>query len=295
MQDKLIKAVARNGNVRIYALRSTNLVEKARLQHDLWPTSLAAMGRLLSVTVMMASMLKEEDHSIIVQLNGGGPIGTCMVQAYGNGQVKGFVGDNEIYLKYNESNKLAVGLAVGNQGYLQVTKDMKMKDKFTGQVALQTGEIGDDFAYYFAVSEQTPSVVSLGVLVDTDYSCKASGGLLIQLMPNALEEDIVVVEEVVKHLQPISSLIEEGKLLEDIVTSLFNDAKILESKQVGWHCDCSKDRFKGALSTLKEEDLIQMIEEDHQAEVKCEYCNTKYIISEEELKFILGFKRSCLK
>lgn len=295
MKDILVKGLALNGHARLYAVKTTKLCEDARLQHDLWPTSLATLGRIMSIGAIMGAMLKNDEEKIVIQINGHGPIGTCMVECKGNGDVKGFVGDNEIYLKYNDTNKLAVGMAVGKDGYLKITKDMGLKNNFTGQVELQSGEIGDDFAYYFTVSEQTPSVVSVGVLVDTDNSCKSAGGLLIQLMPDATEDDIVTIENAIKGLKPISTLIDEGNTPKMILKSLFDDVEILEEKEVRWHCDCSKDRFKAALTTLKEEDLLEMINEDHGCEVKCEYCNTLYQFTEEELKFILEFKKSCLK
>lgn len=295
MDDYLVKGLALDGKVRMYAVNTTELCQSARLQHDLWPTSLATLGRIMSVGVMMAGMLKEEDEKIIIQINGHGPIGTCMVECKSNGDVKGFVGDNEIYLKYNDTNKLAVGLAVGTDGYLKVTKCMGMKTNFTGQVELKTGEIGDDFAYYFTVSEQTPSAVSVGVLVNTDYNCLAAGGLLIQIMPDATEEDIEKVEKVVANIKPISMLIAEGIEPKEILIGLFKDTQILEEKEIRWHCDCSKDRFRGALSTLATSELQDMIEETHGCEVKCEYCNTKYEFSEEDINNIIEFKKSCGK
>lgn len=277
--------------VRIFCADTTRVVETARLQHDLWPTSSAVLGRVMSIAGIMGSMLKNDDEKIIVNINGGGPVGTVMVEAKGNGDIKGFVGDNEIYLKYSSTNKLAVGLAVGTNGYLSVSKDLGLKDSFTGKVALQTGEIGDDFAYYFALSEQTPTVVSLGVLVDTDNSIKAAGGLLIQLMPGVSEEVISEVEKITANLKPISNLIEEGLSAEDIIFKYFPDAVIYTKKEIRWHCDCSRDRFKGALTTLPIEDLNEMITLDHGAEVKCEYCNTKYKFTEDELKTIVEFKK----
>lgn len=295
MKDSLVKAIALGGKVRIYAVKSTELCETARLQHDCWPTSQAALGRIMSIGTIMAAMLKNEDEKIVIQINGNGPIGTCMVECRYNGDVKGFVGDNEIYLKYNDSNKLAVGLAVGTDGYLKVTKYTGLKNNFTGQVALQSGEIGDDFAYYFTVSEQTPSAVSVGVLVNTDTSCKAAGGLLIQILPDATEEDIQKVEKVVANLKSVSQLIDEGLTPQDIIKLCFEDAEILEEKSIQWNCDCSKDRFKAALSTITSQDLEEMIHEDHGCEVKCEYCNKTYKFNEDDLKLILEFKKSCGK
>ncbi len=295
MKDVLIKAVAANQKVRIIACSSTTLCEAARKQHQCWPTSAAALGRVLSMAAIMGSMEKKQDQKTTIQINGGGPIGTIMADGWGNGNVRGFVGDNEQYLKYNDTNKLAVGIVVGTDGYLKVSKNMGLKENFTSQVKLQTGEIGDDFAYYYTVSEQTPSAVSLGVLIDVDNSVKAAGGMLIQIMPNATEEDIRVAEQAINKLRPISSMIDEGMTPQDIVHSIFDDCEILSEQAIQWHCDCGKERFYGALSTLSAEDLTEMITEDHACEVTCEYCNSRYNFSEEELKSILEFKSSCGK
>jgi len=172
---------------------------------------------------------------------------------------------------------------------------MGLKDQFAGQVALQSGEIGDDFAYYFTVSEQTPSAVSVGVLVDTDYSIKSAGALIIQVMPDALEEDIVACEQAIAQLRPVSELVAEGMSAEDLVHACFKDAEILSEQQLSWHCDCSKDRFKAALTTLDRKDLEEMLEEDHGCEVKCQYCNTAYQFDEHDLNIILEFKAACGK
>ena len=191
MKDGLIKALACDKRVRIYLCATTALVDEARKRHDLWPTASAALGRTLSVGVMMGSMLKSDKEQLTIQINGNGPIGTIMVDAYSDGHVRGFVGEPHVHYQYNDTGKLAVGIAVGKDGYLEVIKDFGMKDNWSGKVALQSGEIGEDFAYYFTVSEQTPSAVSLGVLVNPDHQVQAAGGLLIQMMPDATEEDIV--------------------------------------------------------------------------------------------------------
>lgn len=293
--NKIIKAIALDNKVRILGCDIRQLCNQAALQHDLWPTSLAALGRIMAVGAMMGADLKKDEEKIVLNINGHGPIGTCLVEAYGNGDLRGFVGDNKIYLKYNDSNKLAVGAAVGKDGYLQVIKDLKLKDTFTGKVQLQSGEIGDDFAYYFMVSEQTPSVVSVGVLVDTDNLCKAAGGLIIQLLPEATENEIQQVEQLLKTLRPISELLAEEQTIETIVENLFADVKILGEKEVRWHCDCSKQRFTDALKTVATEDLQQMIDEDQGCEVKCEFCNTKYQFSASELEEIIRYRQSCGK
>lgn len=289
--NEVLIGTALDDKVRIYCLNSTNLVEKTRLLHDLWPTASAALGRVESVVAIMASLLKGDDEKIVVSINGGGPIGTILVEAKGNGDIRGFVSNNEVYLKYDNFDKLAVGLAVGTDGYLSVSRNMGLKESFTSKVKLQTGEIGDDFAYYFAVSEQTLSVVSVGVLVEVDYSIKAAGGLLIQLLPNHTEETIIQVEELLKRLKPISSLIDEGYSSEEIMNDLFDDVRILGKKEIRWNCDCSKERFRAALSTLDVNDLKEMIKEDHGAHIKCEFCNSEYEFNEDDLKNIVEFKR----
>ena len=295
MKDTIIKALALNNHIRIIACTTTNLCEKARLQHDLWPTSAAAMGRTLSATAMMGSMLKDDREKITVSINGNGPIGTIMAESFKNGNVRGFVGDNQQFLQYNDTNKLAVGLIVGKDGYLRVIKDLGLKEKFEGKVALVSGEIAEDFAYYFTVSEQTPSAVSLGVLVDTDNSVIAAGGLIIQVMPNATDSEISAVEKVVSNLMPISSLIEKGMDASAIVKSLFEEVNILEESELNWFCNCHKDRFKAALTTLGNDDLLDMKDNEHGCEVKCEFCNTTYKFDENDLQLILDFKKTCGK
>lgn len=295
MKDKLVKATAHEGRIRIIACTTTNCCETARADHDLWPTSAAALGRVLSVGCMLGSMLKTEEEKVTIQINGNGPIGTIMADAYANGAVRGFVGDPHIQLTYNDSGKLAVGVAVGKEGTLKVIKDLNLKNDFTGQVALQSGEIGDDFAYYFTVSEQTPSAVSVGVLVDTDNSVKAAGGILIQMMPDANEEDLAAAEKAVNSLRPVSSLVMEGKTARELALDLFEDVAVLEERDVFFKCDCSKDRFMGALSTLDMKDLQEMKDEDHGCEITCQFCSKQYHFTEKELESIMEFKRSCGK
>ena len=288
MKDRLLKALAREGRVRIYICDTTRLVQEAKERHDLWPTASAALGRVMSVGCMMGSNLKSEKEKLNIVINGGGPIGTIMVDAHSDGSVRGFVGDSHVHYMYNDSGKLAVGIAVGTNGYLEVKKDMGLKEDFSGKVALQSGEIGDDFAYYFAVSEQTPSIVSVGVLVEEDNNIIASGGLLIQMMPDASEEDIVYTESLVKTLQPMSNMIRDGKSLESILSSLYPDHKILEERLLSFTCECSRDKMEGAIQTLAKEDLKAMIEEDHGCEITCQFCGDTYQFSEEELNHLLA-------
>lgn len=288
MESKIIIGTALNRHVRFYLGDTTKLVEDARLIHDCYPTSLAALGRLMSITACLGLRQKEEGESITATINGGGAIGTIMATADSEGNVKGFVGDNHIYLKYNENNKLAVGLVVGKNGYLKVLKNLKLKTDYTSQVALQSGEIGDDFAYFFSVSEQVPTIVSVGVLVDVDYSCKAAGVLLIELLPNHSEEDIEFLEDLAKNLEPISSVIDKDKDLVKYIKSIFNDAEILETEEIRYHCNCSREKFLAKLLTLPKKDLEEVLEDKH-LEIKCEFCEKKYEYDEEDLKVLMKY------
>lgn len=288
MESKIIIGTALNKHVRFYLGDTTSIVEKARIVHDLWPTSLAALGRTMSVCSCLGLMQKGENESVTVTINGGGEIGTIMVTANNNGIIKGFVGDPHCYLKYNDGNKLAVGLVVGTNGYLKVLKNLKLKQSYTSQVALQTGEIGDDFAYYFKVSEQIPTVVSVGVLVNEDYSCKSSGILLLELLPNHTEEDIIYLEELVKKLEPISSVIEKDNNLVKYIKSLFNDVEILEEQELKYECDCSREKFLANLLTLPKSDIEELAKEEF-IEVKCEFCNKVYKYTKKDLEKVLSY------
>ena len=291
MKHTLVKALVCEERVRVIVNSTTNLCEEARQRHDCWPTAAAALGRVLSIGSIMGSMQKSENEKVTIQINGGGPIGTIMVDCFPNGDVRGFVSDPYQFYTYNNTGKLAVGVAVGNQGTLKVIKDLGLKDDFAGSVQLQTGEIGDDFAYYFTVSEQVPSAVSLGVLVEPDNSVSAAGGMLIQMLPNATEEDIVKMEQILSNIKPMSELIHEGKTPEQIILETFDDAKILSEQDIKFNCYCSEEHMKEALSTLTEDEMNKMIEEDHGCEIVCHWCNTKYQFNEEELKEIYNENR----
>lgn len=284
--NNVIIATALNKHVRVYLFNSREVVEEARKLHDLWPTSCAALGRTLSITSLMGLMQKQENETVSVTINGGGSIGTILCVANSKGEVKGFCGDNEIYLKYNDSNKLAVGLCVGTNGYLKVTKNLKLKQQYTSQVDLQTGEIGDDFAYYFSVSEQRPTIVSVGVLVDTDYSVKSSGAMIIELLPNHTEEDIQYLENL--KLEPISTVLDVDDNLYNYLNKLFSDAEVLEEKNVIYKCGCSKEKFMADLLTLPRKDIEELALED-QINIKCEFCNTEYIIDKKDINTLLTY------
>lgn len=289
MKDEIVIAEALGGQVRIHAARSTAMVEEARVHHHLMPTSLAALGRIMTVSSILASDLKREDEKIVTVVNGHGPAGTVLVQALGNGDVRGFIGDPNIYMVRDDGH-LDVGGALGTNGTLTVTKDLRLKDPYTGVVDLQTGEVGDDFAYYYAISEQTPSIVGVGVLVSPDGTTKAAGGLVIQLLPFAGEDAVEACEEVSRIMKPVSTLIDEGNDLEMIIKKYFPDAQILDHRDIRFHCSCSREHFKDALATLKDSDLQEMIEDGKGAEIRCQYCNTYYNFDTEDLKQVMEMK-----
>lgn len=286
MENNVVIAEALNGNARVYLFDSKEMVEKARTLHDLWPTSCAALGRTLAVTALMGLMQKEKGETVTVTINGNGPIGTILCVADCEGNVKGFCGQPHIYQTYENTHKLAVGLAVGTDGYLKVTKNLRLKQNYTSQVKLQSGEIGDDFAYFFVVSEQIPCIVSVGVLVDKDDSVRSSGAMIIQLLPGHKEEDIEYLEKL--DLKPISSVFDQGTKMEDYLYELFPDAKILEERSVRYHCDCSKERFLSKLLTLSIDDLKEIAQDDS-IDVKCEFCDKEYHFDHDDIEELMNY------
>jgi len=279
--DQLIRALAHQGKIRIFVATTTQLVEEARQKHNTYPTASAALGRLLSVGVCMGSMLKSKDEKVSLIIRGDGPLKTLMVDANNQGIVRGFAANPQVHLISPITQKLDVAAAIG-AGKLQIIKDMNMKTNYTSTIDLQSGEIGEDFAYYFTVSEQTPSAVSVGVMVDTDSSILAAGAIIIQMMPDADSIDIEIAEHVVKHLKPVSQMIAEGMQAKDIASVLFDDVEILSAIPVKFECSCSKNRMRQALLTIEAKDLKEMINEDHGCELTCHFCNTVYEFTEEE-------------
>ena len=289
--DKIAIGLARNNNIRIYSIVNTDLVSEAQQRHGLWPTASAALGRVLSVTAMMGAMSKIENEKVTIQIKGDGPILNITASANNKGEVRGYVGDPQIMLSYTKTNQLAVGLAVGN-GVLQVSRDLGLKNTFVGTTDLISGEIGDDFAYYFNISEQTPSAVSVGVLVDTDNTIISSGGLIIQMMPGASEEDIVAAEKAVESLRPISELVKENKTANDLILDLFDDAKIIEERDVIFKCDCSREKMERGLLTLDKSEIIDMINDNENIETVCNFCNEKYIFTIDDLRKLIDVKEA---
>lgn len=289
MNDYIIRATAAGDTVRAFAIRSTDLTAEARELHHTFPVVTAALGRLLSAGAMMGSMMKGEDDKLTLQMKGDGPIAQMTVTADSHGNVKGFAANPSVDIPLKRAGKLDVGGAVG-KGFLTVIMDLGLKEPYNGQVEIQTGEIGDDLAYYFTVSEQTPSVVGLGVMVDTDSSVKHAGGFILQVMPDAAEETIAALEEKVAGADPVTTMMDNGMSPEDILEFYLGDLglKITEKLPVRYYCGCSKEKVAGALATISTEYLQEMINDGEEIEVKCYFCNSAYKFSTEELEEIIA-------
>ncbi|CEG29570.1 Hsp33 family molecular chaperone HslO [Bacillus sp. B-jedd] len=288
MSDYLVKAIAYNGQIRAYAVRSTETVAEAQRRHYTWPTASAALGRAMTAGLMMGAMLKGDDK-LTIKIEGGGPIGNILVDSNAKGAVRGYVTNPQTHFELNEKGKLDVRRAVGTDGTLTVVKDLGLRDFFSGSVPLVSGELGEDFTYYFASSEQVNSSVGVGVLVNPDNSIKAAGGFIFQLMPGTTEDTITRLEERLKTIEPVSKMIERGLTPEEILEELFGQEEVtlLEKMPVGFECTCSKERFANAIVSLGQEEITAMIEEDGKAEAHCHFCNEKYQFSKEELEELL--------
>lgn len=284
MKDYLIKALAYDGQVRAYAIDSTETVSEAQKRHYTWPTASAALGRSMTAGVMLGATLKGE-AKLTIKIEGGGPIGIILVDTNTKGEVRGYVTNPQTHFDLNEHGKLDVRRAVGTEGTLTVVKDLGLKEQFSGQVPIVSGELGEDFTYYLVSSEQTPSSVGVGVLVNPDNSILAAGGFLIQLMPGTSEETVSAIEKRLKEIPPISKMIENGLTPEDILAEIFgkDNLKILDQMPVSFVCPCSRERIESAIISLGKDEIEAMIEEDGKAEAQCHFCNENYQFSKEEL------------
>ncbi|MCC0647551.1 Hsp33 family molecular chaperone HslO [Clostridioides sp. ZZV15-6598] len=288
MKDYVLRATSGNGQVRAFVATTRNTVEEARRLHETTKVATAALGRTLTATSIMGLMMKNDSDKLTVIIKGGGPIGTIIATANSKGIVKGYVGNPHVEVDDYPNGKLNVAAAVGTEGVVKVIKDLGLREPYNGTYPLVSGEIAEDFTYYFAVSEQTPSVVALGVLTKDD-EVEFAGGFIVQLMPDAEEETIAKLEENVAKLPSITNMLKEGNLPEDILNRVLDglEPKVLDTCEVGFECECSKERVKTALVAIGKKSLAQIIEEDKQAEVGCQFCNEKYMYSEEELLEIL--------
>ena len=290
--DYLVKSMTKDGKFRAYAVNATQLVEKAHEIHDTWSASSAALGRTLVGTLLLATAGLQGEAGMTVKIQGNGPVGYIVADGTANGTVKGYMGNPHVNLPSNDKGKIDVAGAVGTKGTLSVTK-MAPGDKtpYTGEVNLVSGELGDDFTYYLAQSEQIPSAVGLSVFVNTDDSIEVAGGFMIQVMPGASNEEISKLEKTLKGMPLVSEMLRDGDTPEDILHKMFgNELKILDKMPVRYECDCSKQLFARALESIASKDLKKLIDEDHHAETVCQFCGKKYEFSEDELQLIYDKK-----
>ncbi len=286
MADYIVNAITSNGAIRVVAADTTELCNRAQEIHKMSPTAAAALGRTLTAAAIMGSMLKSADDSLTIQLNGGGPIGKVVAVGDGNANVKGYVGNPLVDLPLNDKGKLDVGGAIGRDGMLGIIRDLGLKEPYVGQVPLVNGEVAEDLTQYYATSEQLPTAVALGVLVDVDYTIKAAGGFILQVRPGAYDEDIDNVERTVQSISSVTEMLSNGKKPEDIVEQLLSDYEIeyFDNVPTKYECDCSRDRTDRALISLGKDELTKIIEEDGKAEITCHFCDNIYKYTKEELE-----------
>ncbi len=288
MKDYIVRATAADGQIRAFAVTSRETVETARIKHNTSPVATAALGRLMSAGAMMGAMMKGEKDILTLQIKCGGPIKGLTVTADAHGNVKGFADNPQVMLPPSAKGKLDVGGAVG-LGILSVMKDMGMKEPYVGQTELKTGEIADDLTYYFASSEQTPSSVGLGVLMEKNNTVKQAGGFIIQLMPFAEESVVGLLEKKLSSIKSVTSYLDQGytpeQLLQEILGEL--NPEILERTDTRFFCNCSKERVEKVIASVGRKDLNEMIQDHEPIEVKCHFCNEAYEFTTEDLKRII--------
>lgn len=288
MEDYIVRATAADGQVRAFAVTSRDMVETARARHNTSPVVTAALGRLLTAGAMMGVMMKGEKDLLTLQIRCSGPIKGLMVTADSKGHVKGFADVPQVILPPNKKGKLDVGGAL-DLGVLSVIKDLGMKEPYVGQTELKTGEIGDDLTWYFANSEQTPSSVGLGVLMEKNNTVKQAGGFILQLMPFASEEVITGLEKRLTGMQSVTDYLDRGFTPEQLLQELLGEfgMEILEYMDASFSCNCSKERVEKAIVSIGRKELNDMIREGKPIEVKCHFCNTPYEFTVEDLKNII--------
>lgn len=289
MKDYVIRATSENGEVRAFVARTTNMVEDARKAHNTTKVATAALGRTLTATSMMGLMMKNKGDELTAIVKGGGPIGTILATSDAQGYVRGYVTNPDVEVENYPNGKLNVAGAVGNDGTIKLIKDLGLREPVNGMSPIVTGEIAEDFTYYFTVSEQTPSAVSLGVYT-THYNVEHAGGFIVQLMPDATEATIAQLEKNIGKIKSITEMYREGLTPEDVLELVLEGLNpvILDKLEVGFRCVCSKERVKKAFIAMGKKALSEIIEEDHQAEITCQFCSEKYHYNEDELREILS-------
>lgn len=289
MKDRIVRGTAKDGMIRVIGGITTNLVADGTSVHECSPVASVALGRMLTAGALMGTDLKSEKEVLTLKINGGGEAKGITVTAHNDASVKGFIGNPYIDCPLNSKGKLDVGGAIGTNGILYVIKDLGLKDPYVGQVPIHSGEIAEDLTYYYTVSEQTPSAVSLGVLVDKDLSIKAAGGFIIQMMPDAdpLLADILMYR--LEEIPSITTMITNGKTIEEILEYIFEDMdlKLEFANEPKYVCDCSRERVEKALISIGEKDLQEIYDEQKNEEVVCHFCNKKYVFTPEDIKVLL--------
>ncbi|MDR0951726.1 MAG: Hsp33 family molecular chaperone HslO [Oscillospiraceae bacterium] len=283
--DEIIRAVTKNGEAKISAISARKIIQSARSYHNTSPVAAAALGRTLCAASLLGDLLKEEDATLTIRINGGGPIGTVMAVSDSFGNVRGYVDEPFIDLPLKPNGKLDVGGAVGRDGTFTVSRDLGLKDPYVGSSALVSGEIADDLAFYLLESEQVPSACGLGVLVDTDLSVKCAGGFIVSLLPGAPEELITLIEHNIAQMGSVTSVLEYGTatdLVNRVLAGL--EPEILQSVPVEYRCYCSRDRVQKTLASLGGETLREMLSDGKPTEVVCQFCNTAYEFTDEEVE-----------
>ena len=290
MEDRIVRAISSDGMVQAAAIYSRNLTERARQIHKTLPVATAALGRALAGASMMGNALKGQGASLTLQIKGGGPLGTVLAVSDNEGNVRGYVTNPQVELPLRADGKLDVGGAVGHEGTLTVIKDLHMKEPYVGTIDLLGGEVAEDIAGYFVESEQIPTACGLGVLVDRDQSVKSAGGYLIQLMPGATEDTIVKVEGGIMAAGPASALLERDPDPEHLLRAVMSDfdLKILETQPVSYKCYCSRERVERALISLGRKELEEMLREQGGCQLSCQFCDTVYDFSKEDLERLLA-------
>ena len=290
MEDRIVRAISSDGMVQAAAIYSRNLTERARQIHKTLPVATAALGRALAGASMMGNALKGQGASLTLQIKGGGPLGTVLAVSDNEGNVRGYVTNPQVELPLRADGKLDVGGAVGHEGTLTVIKDLHMKEPYVGTIDLLGGEIAEDIAGYFVESEQIPTACGLGVLVDRDQSVKSAGGYLIQLLPGATEDTIVKVEGGIMAAGPVSALLEQDPDPEHLLRTVMSDfdLKILETQPVSYKCYCSRERVERALISLGRKELEDMLREQGGCQLSCQFCDTVYDFSKEDLEKLLA-------